>query len=140
MSVLPFPPVERPASDGEVSMDGELVPAALIGERVPLDPGAHELVARAGQQVARKAVTAREGELVTVSFQFKPLAPQKTPPASRASGAPRADEPEDPVRFRSTAPPRDTAPADTLPPAPFDTLRPPADSAARIVARASRAG
>lgn len=86
-----------------VSRDGvELAPATL-GEALPVDPGAHEvLVAAPGHRPEKRAVTLAEGKAVTVEIALvAEAAPPPAPPPPAAS--PGAPAPEAPSSARRTA-------------------------------------
>lgn len=61
--------LERPEPGVEVLRDGVAVPAAELGKAIPVDPGVHEIVARAvdGRE-RRQTITARESALALVTI------------------------------------------------------------------------
>lgn len=62
-----------------VSLDGKDVPPSLLGEEHPLNPGAHQLVARRGGEQKTEAVNIAEGERKEVTLRFDE--PAATPSA-----------------------------------------------------------
>ncbi|WP_437503821.1 PEGA domain-containing protein [Sorangium sp. So ce1099] len=78
----------------EVQRDGTPVPAAALGEPLPVDPGPHEIRASApGHEAETRSVTLREGESVTVELTLRPAAgpPAATGPTA-ATGPEKASE------------------------------------------------
>jgi hypothetical protein len=64
----------------EVTIDGVPISAASIGVKRPIDPGTHEIRALGtGYYSAKKAVTLREGETISVEFELE-AAPPDAPP------------------------------------------------------------
>jgi tetratricopeptide repeat protein len=60
-------------ADGVVSVDGEVVPAAALGARRPVDPGEHLVSASApGRLALRRTVTVVEGATVEVTLALEP--------------------------------------------------------------------
>ncbi|XXY15997.1 PEGA domain-containing protein [Sorangium sp. So ce216] len=67
--------VKSAPSGVEVQRDGTPVPAAALGEPLPVDPGPHEIRASApGHETETRSVTLREGESVTVELTLRPAA------------------------------------------------------------------
>ncbi|WP_438005744.1 PEGA domain-containing protein [Sorangium sp. So ce321] len=67
--------VKSAPSGAEVQRDGTPVPAAALGEPLPVDPGPHEIRASApGHETETRSVTLREGESVTVELTLRPAA------------------------------------------------------------------
>lgn len=66
------------ASEGEVTLtlDGKAVPSALIGEDLPVNPGAHRLVGKRGseEQVAEVSIAEAERKPLTLRFSGAPAA------------------------------------------------------------------
>lgn len=70
----------RGASDATLQVDGRALPAELLGEAVPLDPGAHRFAAmRGADEVAFITVTVAEGERAAAELSVPELAPEPTP-------------------------------------------------------------
>ncbi|MGK3968997.1 PEGA domain-containing protein [Sorangium sp. So ce118] len=67
--------VKSAPSGLEVQRDGTPVPAAALGEPLPVDPGPHDIRASApGHETETRSVTLREGESVTVELTLRPAA------------------------------------------------------------------
>lgn len=67
--------VKSAPSGVEVQRDGTPVPAAALGEPLPVDPGPHDVRASApGHETETRSVTLREGESVTVELTLRPAA------------------------------------------------------------------
>jgi tetratricopeptide (TPR) repeat protein len=85
-----------PAGEGlRVSRDGVALPLAALGEAMPVDPGAHELVVESpGFSPERRAVTLTEGASETLTFSLVRL-PSPAPAAAPAlpPAAPEAEKP-----------------------------------------------
>ncbi|XXX75248.1 hypothetical protein WMF30_47125 [Sorangium sp. So ce134] len=86
--------VEGAPSGVEVQRDGTALPAAALGEPLPIDPGPHEIRASApGHQTETRAITIAEGQTETVALTLRPAAAAgagveaATAPA-KADGAP----------------------------------------------------
>lgn len=70
----------------KVTLDGEVVPAAVLGMNRPLDPGHHVIRAEgAGMVPAEATVTATERKVETVTLKLAPARVAVEPPASPAS-------------------------------------------------------
>lgn len=88
-----------------VTRDGVDLAPATLGEALPVDPGAHEVLAAApGHRPEKRAVTVAEGKAVTVEIALvaeaaPPAPPTPTPPAA----SPEAPAPEAPSSARRTA-------------------------------------
>lgn len=50
------------AGEPAVTLDGKLVPAALLGEEQPVNPGAHEIKVSLGARQTARQITLKEGE------------------------------------------------------------------------------
>ncbi|MGK3999586.1 PEGA domain-containing protein [Sorangium sp. So ce1024] len=73
----------------EVQRDGTPLPAAALGEALPIDPGEHEIRASApGHQPETRSVTLKEGETATVELTLRPA--PAAPPASAPAAAKEA--------------------------------------------------
>jgi hypothetical protein len=85
-----------PRPDGlEVSRDGIPIDNSVLGESLPVDPGDHELLARApGFHEVRQRVTVAEGRPVEIDLRLvaKPVStiPQPLPPQVSATAFPAA--------------------------------------------------
>lgn len=82
----------------EVRRDGAALPAAALGEPLPIDPGAHEIRASApGHETETRALTLAEGQTETVELALRPVAAAGAAKASGeangASEAPRGGVP-----------------------------------------------
>lgn len=78
----------------EITRDGVTVGQAQWDSMVPVDPGSHEIIAKApGRQTYSRTVKAEEG--VVLDFELPVLAPGAAPPSASADGAtpPPHDEP-----------------------------------------------
>lgn len=87
--------VDGPTDDVQVQIDSHDVRAAAIGVALPIDPGAHEVLAlRGGEVAARNAVVLTEGEsrevqLVIPAAEAPSVAPEPPPaPAPLALATP----------------------------------------------------
>jgi hypothetical protein len=60
----------RPPAGAPVTVDGKTLPAALIGEPVPVNPGNHRVSARDGARVSEQSVTLRESEKKQLVLRF----------------------------------------------------------------------
>ena len=70
------------APDPQMWIDGQAVPAALIDEPIPLDPGVHRVrLAASGFSAAEQDATLKERETTTLSFALKALWPAQPLPA-----------------------------------------------------------
>ncbi|HZO13658.1 MAG TPA: tetratricopeptide repeat protein [Polyangiaceae bacterium] len=67
-------------SQPRVTLDGAPFPAALLGEKRPVDPGKHRIEAQRGDSRFARDIEAREGAVVTVDIEL---------PAERAAPTPR---------------------------------------------------
>lgn len=87
-------------SDVEVSVDGVVLPAALIGVEQLQDPGVHKVQAKRGAELVSESFTAKEGAHAIVTLRFKsgqasqpqpglevPHQPEKSTPVAQASQA-----------------------------------------------------
>jgi hypothetical protein len=71
--------IVAPSMEGlEVRRDGVLLPSALLGSAVPVDPGSHDIVASAaGYKPFSKRIVARQRKTVTVTIPTLERAPEK---------------------------------------------------------------
>ncbi|WP_438016060.1 PEGA domain-containing protein [Sorangium sp. So ce315] len=75
----------------EVQRDGTPLPAAALGEALPIDPGQHEIRASApGHQPETRAVTLTEGETATIELTLRPAPASAPAAAAPAASAPAA--------------------------------------------------
>jgi hypothetical protein len=81
----------RPLDDVQVSIDGRLLDAPAGSEPIPLDPGRHRLVFRAGEERRTAVVALAPGERETLRVVFPALRPSREPRA--AASADRAVPP-----------------------------------------------
>ena len=72
----------------EISVDGKLVGTAPLGLPLYLEPGAHEISARLGQNGITRPVSMQAGEQSSINLSFAAQGPRDESPW--ASGAPRA--------------------------------------------------
>jgi hypothetical protein len=91
-----------PSADVSLSLDGGALPTALVGTKLSLDPGKHQLEVRYADQVQRVDVVGVEGKVVPVSVQFRQVAPSSAAPnaatAATASSEPMRDGSSHPRR------------------------------------------
>jgi hypothetical protein len=73
--------------DVSVSLDGRDVPASLLGEDRPINPGAHQLIAKRGAEQKTEDVNVAEGERKEVTLRFDAVAPSNIAPPPLASEA-----------------------------------------------------
>ncbi len=65
-----------------LQLDGQVVPAALVGEALPLDPGTHKIAVFASGYVANEqTVTIAERDTKTLTFRLSPVAGVTIAPA-----------------------------------------------------------
>lgn len=74
-----------PEGDADVTIDGKPVAADLVHKPIPLDPGAHEVVAKRGESTTSSKLTLVEADRPNVQISFRPAttepaAPPPTPP------------------------------------------------------------
>jgi len=97
----------NPKSPVEVTMDGERVPDALLGVPHPVDPGAHELVAKGEAMQSRvTSIQLREGSTETIVLKLEPVAggaALSSPVSPPKSEPPLAERPSSGVRTREFA-------------------------------------
>ena len=92
--------VDAGASRGvDIARDGETLPASIVGSEVPVDPGEHEVTARAAgyKPWSTRVNAAGEGSTVRVSI---PALERDAPPPAAATGpatAPEAAAPDAPT-------------------------------------------
>jgi hypothetical protein len=65
-----------------VTVDGVVVPPALLGVKRAVDPGAHKIVATSAGRRASRDVTVKEGEALPVALSFEGAEPLPAPPSS----------------------------------------------------------
>lgn len=61
-----------PGAEVALTLDGVALPAAVLGQKRLVDPGAHAVVARAGEVVKTARVELREGQSLPVSLDLRP--------------------------------------------------------------------
>lgn len=109
----------------ELQIDGQNVPAALVGASMPLDPGSHRvLVSAPGYASAEQQVVLKEQEAKTLSLTLK-AAPGAPP------GSPAMPPPPPPVGTGSTAPPADSTQAVPPPPPEVEAVTAPPPKGSR---------
>jgi hypothetical protein len=97
----------------QLQIDGQSVPAALVGAPMPLDPGSHRVVVSApGFASAEYGVVLKEQEAKTVTLTLKPA------PGSGASGAAPLPATNPPSQTGPTPPESSSVPP---PPPPIET-------------------
>lgn len=80
-----------PAGSAKVNMDGKPVASALLGVKVPVDPGKHVIEAQVGERQERREVTLAEGGNETLRIDFPATATTgPVPTATATSTAPVA--------------------------------------------------
>jgi hypothetical protein len=92
----------------QLQIDGQNVPAALLGEPISLDPGAHRIaVVAPGYGPTEQPVTLREHETRSVAFAVRPLPPgaAATLPPPPAASPPSAGGPQAPPPPQYEPPP-----------------------------------
>jgi hypothetical protein len=83
------PPSASSASGLQLQIDGQAVPAALLGEAIPLDPGTHKVIVLASGYVsAEQAVTLKERDAKTLTFTLKPISSVTYAPGTGPSAPP----------------------------------------------------
>ncbi|HVY26653.1 MAG TPA: hypothetical protein VHB79_08865 [Polyangiaceae bacterium] len=75
----------------EVTLDGKALPAMLLGEERPTNPGPHRIVAKQGTQEANASITLAEGEHQRVELKLGAAAQSGATPSD--SGAPSRTSP-----------------------------------------------
>ncbi|WP_437722835.1 PEGA domain-containing protein [Sorangium sp. So ce861] len=84
--------VEGAPAGVEVQRDGTALPAAALGEPLPIDPGPHEIRASApGHETETRAITIAEGQTETVELTLRPAAAAGAGAGAAAAPA-KADE------------------------------------------------
>lgn len=81
--------------DVTLELDGNALPPALVGTRIPIDPGPHRLLVRYADQQQEKSFTAAERQVVPIAMQFREAAPAEAKPASVLSASSPAASPVD---------------------------------------------
>lgn len=71
-----------------VTLDGNPVPPALLGEEQPINPGAHEIKASLGARQAVRQLVLKEAEKKTEALELDGAADATTPSGSSQSSAP----------------------------------------------------
>ena len=71
--------VKNAAAQASVTIDGAVVPAALLGVKRAVDPGSHTVVATSGGNTLTRAVVIKEGETLPVVLSFEPGAASAVP-------------------------------------------------------------
>jgi hypothetical protein len=84
-----------PRQDVTIELDGKALPAALLGTRIPIDPGPHRLQVRYADQQQEKSFTADERQVVPISMQFREVAPAEAKPLGNLAASPPAALPVD---------------------------------------------
>ena len=103
-----------PAEGLTVTIDGEQVPAASVGEPRPVDPGKHAIVATAaGGGRAEGSATLAEGEARTVELTIAPGAATSGAAASASSATTAASPSASPSNGAASSAPSSSAPAAT---------------------------
>jgi hypothetical protein len=72
------------AADAKVSLDGKALPASLLGEDRPVNPGTHQLVAQRGAEQQEQSVSLAEGERKEVVLRFDAVVATPAPAAETA--------------------------------------------------------
>jgi hypothetical protein len=67
--------VEGPIGDGKVTIDGTEVPPALFGQKRPVDPGKHTILAKRPDTAVTREVTVAERETSLAILKLPPLPP-----------------------------------------------------------------
>jgi hypothetical protein len=114
--------VEPSSATGlQMQIDGETVPAALIGEAIPLDPGTHKVtVSGRGYATAEQSVVLKEHDARTLAFALRPG------PAGATSATQGTSRPPPPL------PPPPPAQQQAYPPPPPVTYGPPPPAPQRV--------
>lgn len=97
--------VKGAPSAATVTVDGDVISSALIGEALPSNPGRHVIVARAGEREVTRDVTLQEGERERVELSFEPVEPAHATTGDTAptpSGAATAGDEGPPRSTRKT--------------------------------------
>jgi hypothetical protein len=112
------------ASGLQMQIDGETVPAALIGEAIPLDPGTHKVtVSGHGYASAEQSVVLKEHDSRTLAFALRPGPPGATSATSATRPPPPLPPP--PAQQQTTYPPPPPVTYGPPPPAPQRVEGPP---------------
>jgi hypothetical protein len=123
----------------QMQIDGQNVPAALIGEPMPLDPGQHKvLVFAPGYASAEQPVTLKEHDTKTLSITLRPISGVTYAPGSPGGSPPGAGQPAPPPSDGAA-----TAAPGAIPPPPppiQDATANQAAAAAAAAAKKSRTG
>ena len=95
------------APSPQLQVDGQAVPAALIGEPFPLDPGQHRvLVTASGYAGGEQTIVLKEHETKTLAVVLRPITGVTYAPGTTAAAAPSSSPPPPP-------PPPPPAPGET---------------------------
>jgi len=107
------------AEELTLSLDGQAIAAALVGENMPVDPGERVVVGVRGAERVEAKVKLEESERKSVTLRFTQPAPAMAPPPVAPSSAPPAPAPAaaPPAAASPVAPPA-TQPAGAPPAAP----------------------
>lgn len=89
--------VQGAGDDLVIEIDGKVLPGVALGRAVPMNPGAHTIVARSGGRSESATITATEGEKLQASLVFDPPVAKAVEliPPPRDVPAPRAAPPHD---------------------------------------------
>ncbi len=136
---ITFPGV--PSGEVELSIDATVVPAPLIGQPRPVNPGTHEVRAKRGEQVVQQSITVTEGQTLPVALSFpahsQPIAVVPVAPAvpvAPVAPVPPPNVPQAAANAPATATPpqpTSTAPTQTKPASPAE--QPPSGSSQRTL-------
>jgi hypothetical protein len=114
-------------SGASVRVDGREVPAALLGQELPVDPGMHHVEVRSGARTAARDVVFVEGQHQRVELPLEPESDvgRQGPDAHSDVGV-SARTPPPVGRAADVAPPAPPPPALPAAPPPPSVVRPPA--------------
>lgn len=100
-------------------IDGTAVPAALVGEPIPLDPGEHRVTVTAtGYASPEQAVTLKERETRTLNVQLQVSAGTLPPPPPPAASSSAQPPPPPPPAYGSSS-------SEPAQPPPYEPEKPP---------------
>lgn len=82
-----------PAGGAQVTLDGDIVATALLGEPLPTNPGRHTVVVQLASRSIRREVLVQEGkqERVVLQLAEAPASTGSAPSPATASAAPRSE-------------------------------------------------
>src|SRR5439155_26037184 len=84
--------IPSPPADLKVTRNGVEMPIAVLGDPLPIDPGAVQIVAEApGFRRETRSVVAKEGQVAELEIRLEPLAAAPPPPAVSPAGASSAE-------------------------------------------------